>query len=689
MPWLEHYDHGVPATLTPYRDRTILDCVADTAGRLPNHPAILFKGTAISYGELERLSDACAAALQSLGVARGVRVALLLPNCPQFLIVELAAWKLGAILAPLNPLYTEAELEAALGESGAPIAVVLTRFYERIKRVQPRTAVRKVVATNIKDYFPRLLKIVFTLFREKRDGDRISLRDGDQRLASLLHHHAGAKSARVPLKPQDPAVLLMSGGTTGTPKAALGTHGAYNLTGRQVAAWIGSVLRGHEDVWLVPLPLFHVYVNVGVQAVAFANGATLALIPNPRDLRDLLATIRKVKPAFFCAVPTLYVALLNHADARPGAIDFKSIRFCFCGASALLADTKRRFEALTGGVIVEGYSLTEAMMALCANPVKGVNKIGSVGMPFPDVLVRIYDAEEGTGSSNWRSRRTRWGPAIDGRLLNRMKVGVFGSRRPTALAATHGDPAIDDDGYLFIVDRKKRHDQDERLQVWPARSRCLATHAAVAEVGVAGVGSRKGRSFTLDRAPRGETATEDDCAFCRSSSPPQSPPLASNFAPAPRRWSAKVLRRVLRDSVTRPNRPDTDASGRAPRPGGRRRRRACHGHKSCRAGAGICRRSTDRAVFRHLNSARDDGGCVVDHRAGFAGTGGRPLVGAIGKCPATTRSCRGRLSKPGIGKAEQHQPGVECRRRPSVADARSASRIAMLKSSLRFDVCRR
>ena len=200
MPWLEHYDHGVPATLTPYRDRTILDCVADTAGRLPNHPAILFKGTAISYGELERLSDACAAALQSLGVARGVRVALLLPNCPQFLIVELAAWKLGAILAPLNPLYTETELEAALGESGAPIAVVLTRFYERSKRVQPKTAVRKVVATKIKDYFPRMLKILFTLFREKRDGDRISLRDGDHRLASLPTI-TGAKPARVPPKP--------------------------------------------------------------------------------------------------------------------------------------------------------------------------------------------------------------------------------------------------------------------------------------------------------------------------------------------------------------------------------------------------------------------------------------------------------------------------------------------------------
>src|SRR5258706_7367723 len=132
-PWLEHYDHGVPATLAPYPDRTLLDCVADTARRLPNHPAILFKGAAISYGALERLSDACAGALQALGVVRGDRVAVLLPNCPQFVIVELAVWKLGAILAPLNPLYTESELETALGESGATVVVALTRYYERIK----------------------------------------------------------------------------------------------------------------------------------------------------------------------------------------------------------------------------------------------------------------------------------------------------------------------------------------------------------------------------------------------------------------------------------------------------------------------------------------------------------------------------------------------------------------------------
>jgi long-chain acyl-CoA synthetase len=561
-PWLEHYDHGVPGTLTPYEDRTLLDCVSDMARRLPDHPAILFKGTTISYGALDRLSDACAAALQSIGVLRGDRVALVLPNCPQFVIVELAVWKLGAVLAPLNPLYTEAELETALGESGATAAVVLTRFYGRIKRVQPRTSLRQVVATSIKDYFPPLLKLLFTLFREKPDGDRIVLATGDHSLMSLIDRHSGAKPARAPLKPQDPAVLLMSGGTTGTPKAALGRHDAYNFTGRQVTAWIGSVLRGHEDVWLVPLPLFHVYVNVGVQAVAFANGATLALVPNPRDLPDLLATIRKVKPAFFCAVPTLYVALLNHADARPGAIDFTSIRFCFCGASALLADTKRRFEALTGGVIVEGYSLTEAMMALSANPVKGVNKIGSVGMPFPDVLVRIYDADEGTRilATGEVGEVAVWGRQLMAGYWNRPEetaavlrdhVDADGTRR---WLHTGDLGYLDSDGYLFIVDRKKDLIKTSGLQVWPREiEEVLATHASVAEVGVAGVTDPvKGEvvhAWVVLRA--GQTVSEEDLrAFCRAKLAPYKVPARVEFrTELPKTMVGKVLRRALRDSV--------------------------------------------------------------------------------------------------------------------------------------------
>jgi long-chain acyl-CoA synthetase len=564
-PWLGHYDSGVAASLTPYPQRTLLDYVSEAARRAPNHPAILFKGSALSYGALERLSDACAAAFHALGITRGDRVALLLPNCPQFIVAELGAWKVGAIVAPLNPLYAEAELESALRESGATTIVCLTRYYERIKRVQPKTALRQVIATNIKDHFPRLLRLLFTLVREKRDGDRVALEAGDHDLQTLLGRHSGAAPVRAAVTPGDPAVLLMSGGTTGTPKAALGTHASYGYTATQITAWIGSVLRGERDVWLVPLPLFHVYVNVGVQAVAFANGATLALVPNPRDLPDLLATIRKVKPAFFCAVPTLYITLLNHADSRPGAVDFTSIRFCFCGASALLADTKRRFEALTGGIIIEGYSLTEAMMALCANPVRGMNKTGSVGMPFPDVLVRIYDADEGTrvlpagevgeiAICGLQLMDGYWNRPEETAEVLRDHADAEGTRR---WLHTGDLGHLDEDGYLFIVDRKKDMIKTSGFQVWPREvEEVLATHPAVAEVGVAGVSDPvKGEvvhAWIVLRA--GQDVSEQDLrSFCRERLAPYKVPARVEFrSELPKTMVGKVLRRALRESVTPP-----------------------------------------------------------------------------------------------------------------------------------------
>jgi long-chain acyl-CoA synthetase len=564
-PWLGHYDPGVNATLAPYPTRTLLDYVSESAARDPHHPAILFKGATLTYRQIEQLSDACAAAFASLGIRRGDRIALLLPNCPQFVIAELGTWKIGAIVAPLNPLYAEAELETALRESGATAIVTLTRFYHRIKQLQTRTQLRHVIATNIKDYFPVVLKLLFTLVREKRDGDRVTIAAGDHDLLSLLSRHANDRVPRASLALGDPAVLLMSGGTTGTPKAALGAHGVYTYTGIQIRNWNASVLRGAEDVCLVPLPLFHVYANVGIQALAFVNGSTLALVPNPRDLDDLLATIRRVKPAFFSGVPTLFIALMNHRDVQSGKVDFKSIRVCFSGAAALLADTKQRFETLTGGRIVEGYSLTEAMMALCVNPVGGQNKLGSVGMPLPDVLVRIYDADEGTRALPANEVGEI---AISGLQL---MDGYWNRPEETALALrTHSDADgtrrwlhtgdlgyLDEDGYVFIVDRKKDMIKTSGFQVWPREvEEVLATHPSVAEVGVAGVGDPiKGEVVHAWIVVRqGHTATEDELrSFCKSRLAPYKVPAHVEFRlELPKTMVGKVLRRALKASATLP-----------------------------------------------------------------------------------------------------------------------------------------
>src|SRR3954462_12550197 len=239
---LAHYDPEVPASLAPYSDRTMLDALGDFARTQPNRSALLFKGARVTYGELDQLSDACASAFAALGVTRGDRVGLLLPNCPQFVIAQFGAWKIGAIVAPLNVIYTEAELEGPLRDHGIDTVVTLTRFYDRVKRVQARTGVRRVIATNIKEYFPPLLRMLFTLFRETRDGDRIRLQPGDHDFAHLLLVNRGRKPPAAAPRSADHAVLLMSGGTTGTPKAVLGSHAAYVIAGQQIKSWNASAL---------------------------------------------------------------------------------------------------------------------------------------------------------------------------------------------------------------------------------------------------------------------------------------------------------------------------------------------------------------------------------------------------------------------------------------------------------------
>jgi long-chain acyl-CoA synthetase len=416
------------------------------------------------------------------------------------------------------------------------------------------------VATNIKEYFPPLLRLLFTLFRETRDGDRVSLRPGDHDFAHLLlvNRHRRAPGAMV--EPGDPAVVLMSGGTTGTPKGVVGTHASYVYAGLQIRSWNASALRGPDDVLFLPLPLFHVYGNVGVQALSIINNSAIALVPNPRDLSDLLATLRRVKPSFFNGVPTLYNALLNHADVVSGKIDFTSIQLCFSGASALLAETKSRFESMTGGRIVEGFSLTEAMMALCVNPVKGPNKIGSVGMPLPDVRVRIFDAEQGTRvlAANEIGEVALAAPQLMRGYLNRPEetaavlrehLDEDGARR---WLHTGDLGYLDEDGYLFIVDRMKDLIKTSGYQVWPREiEEVLAMHPAIAEVGVAGVPDpAKGeavKAWAVLRA--GHSVTEEQLrAFCREKLAPYKVPSKIEFRPdLPKTMVGKVLRRALRD----------------------------------------------------------------------------------------------------------------------------------------------
>jgi long-chain acyl-CoA synthetase len=559
-PWLAHYDPDVTHTLVPYPDDTLLDRLGLLARDHGARPALLFKGATMSYATLDAESTACAAALASLGIAKGDRVALLLPNCPQFLIAEFGVWKAGGIVVALNPTYSDRELEQSLESTRATAVVTLTPFYERVVRVRGRTMVRHLIATSIKEHLPPVTRLLFTLFREKKDGHRITLREGDLWLRDLLRAHRRSPRPPVTVGPDDRAVVLSSGGTTGTPKGVVGLHRHYMAAGLQLYEWTKSAKKPW-DVIMLPLPLFHVYANVGVQPLAFVGPNPLSLVPNPRDIDDLLRTIAKVKPAFFNGVPSLYTAILKHPDVRAGKIDLRSIRLCFSGSAALMADTKREFEEKTGARIVEGYSLTEGMMACCINPVNGPNKLGSIGMPLPDVAARIVDADTGT-------RDLATGEV--GELLisapQRMD-GYWNNPGETAEALTTdsegvvwlrtGDLAyLDEDGYVFLVDRKKDMIKTSGFQVWPREiEEIITAHPAVLEVGVAGIADPvKGevaKAWVVLKPDR-QASADELRAYCRERLAPYKVPAQVVFrSELPKTMVGKVLRRALVEEETR------------------------------------------------------------------------------------------------------------------------------------------
>jgi long-chain acyl-CoA synthetase len=451
------------------------------------------------------------------------------------------------MIAPKNPLYTDRELVEALGASRPSVAIVLSSFYERVKHLQSQTTVRRVISTNIKEYLPPLLRLLFTLFRERKEGYRVTLRDGDRQFAAMLRE---GKPATGRPAPEDPAILLMSGGTTGTPKAVVSAHRSLVMSGLQFDAWLREALDGPSPSLMLPLPLFHTYACAGAQSITITEGIPLILVPNPRDTADVVKTIHHEKPALFTAVPALFTALLQHPLVRSGQADFSSIRGCFSGAAALMAETKRRFEALTGGTIVEGYSLTEATMACTGNPLRGANKIGSVGMPMPDVFVKIVKADDAT---------VELPPREVGEIVMQapqLMLGYWNAPEETAemlrdgLLYTGDLGYLDEDGYLFIVDRKKDLIKTSGFQVWPREiEQVLETHPAVAEAGVGGVKDERQSEIPVAWVVlrEGATATPEELrSWCRQS-------LAGYKVPArvhirkelPKTLIGKILRREL------------------------------------------------------------------------------------------------------------------------------------------------
>jgi long-chain acyl-CoA synthetase len=560
-PWLKEYDSGVPATID-YPHVPLPQFLLDTAAKYPNKTALVFGNVveplgnalmdaSMSYGQLLEQTQRFAAALQELGVEKGDRVALWLPNCPQFVIAYYATLMVGGIVVPCNPSYVAREIRHQMNDSGAKVSVVLSMVYPIMKQVRRETQVEKVIVANIKEYFPGLLKFLFTMAKEKKEGHFQDISgDADTYWFQDLLAQAPAQPRPVEVKPEDTGVFMYTGGTTGVSKGAQLTHRNLVANALQVRSWMSDSKEG-EEVMMAALPLYHSYsMTVCMNHTVYLAGKII-LIPDPRVLDHVLKSISKHKATLFPGVPALYVSITNYRDI--GKYDLSSVRACISGAAGLPPEVQEGFERLTGGKLVEGYGLSEATPVTHCNPIYGKRKEGSwIGIPFPDTESVVMDLETGEKAlqSGEIGELCIRGPQVMKGYWN-MPTETANSLRGGWLHT--GDIArMDTDGFFQIVDRKK----DMILgtggfNIYPREVEdVLYEHPKVLEAAVAGVplGQEKGervKAYVVLRP--GQTATEEEIIqYCRDNLAYYKVPKFVEFRDElPKTTVGKILRRVL------------------------------------------------------------------------------------------------------------------------------------------------
>ena len=552
--WLKNYDKGVPTTIE-YPKVPLFHFLEEAARKYPDRACTIFKGAVISYREMNALTDHMAAALvEEMGVKKGDRVGLFMPNTPQFMIAYFGILKAGGVVVAVNPTYPVDEILIPVNDANIEVMFTLSRFYDRLKTVRERSKLKRIIVTNIKETLPPITRLLFTLVKEKKEGDRVeSLASGDVWMKDLLAKHANSPKPNVEVSPDDTALFQYSGGTTGTPKGAVAMHRNVVANTLQIKSWMTGLVEGGEVV-LMGIPLFHVYGMVAGMNFGMVIGASLVMVPNARDLKDVLVNISKYKASIFPGVPLLYNGLNNHADVKAGKYDLSSIKACISGSAPLMRETKEEFERLTGGKLFEAYGLSEAPTGTHCNPLNGENKVGSIGMPLPDMDVRIINLDDGETEMPQGE--------IGEIIINGPQVMKGYHNMPTETANVlrqwkgqtwlfTGDIArMDEDGYFYIVDRKKELIKPGGFQVWPREvEEAIMDHPKVLEVGVGGIPDPQ-RGETVKAwivVKPGETLTEAELkAFCKEHLAPYKVPTHYEFrSELPKTTVGKILRREL------------------------------------------------------------------------------------------------------------------------------------------------
>ena len=546
-PWTRHYDEGVPATLI-YPDATMHSFLDDAAESYPDSIATIFFNAKRTYRSISDDAWRFANGLRKLGVKKGDRVAILLPNTPQFIVAFYGALRAGAIVVPCNPLYTVPELRHQLADSGAQTLVALSRLYPVAKAAREGTNVKNMIVTNIKEEMPLVLRTLFTLAKEKKDGHRQPFKGDPGAVAFREVLDAPAEPFDAGVTKDDIALLQYTGGTTGVSKGAMLSHRALVANTLQCRAWHVHVHDG-QGVGMAVMPFFHVYGLTVVMGQAVQAAGAMLLEPQ-FELERVLKDIAKHKPQTFSGAPRIYNAIINSPLATK--YDLRSIDACVSGSAPLLVETHKKFVALTGANLVEGYGLTEAAPVTHCNPLygKGKQKTGSIGVPYPDVECKIVDSETGL-------REMAVGEP--GELILRgpqLMDGYYNRPDETALTIRDGwlytgDIAtVDADGYYAIVDRKKEMIIVSGFNVYPREvEEALASHPAVMDSAAIGkphpIKGEEVKAFVVLKP--GEKATPEELiAHTRTQLAPFKVPHEIEFRDSlPKTLIGKTLRRQL------------------------------------------------------------------------------------------------------------------------------------------------
>ncbi|MEK3933971.1 long-chain-fatty-acid--CoA ligase [Sporosarcina sp. FSL W7-1349] len=548
-PWLDLYPPEISKTLE-YEKVPIQDYLTRAGTKYSDKVAIHFLGKEITYKEFYESSLKFANYLKSIGIEKGDRVAIMLPNCPQSAIAYFGILYVGGIVVQTNPLYTERELEYQMKDSGAKVIISLDILFPRISKIRKNTELEHVVITGIKDYLPFPKNLIYPFIQKKEHGVQVKVEHrGMNHLFTEIMKTAKPEKISYPFDyDEDVALLQYTGGTTGPPKGVMLTHANLTSNVRMCDEWLYDCEEGKEVVMGI-IPFFHVYGMTTVLVLTVMLSNKMVLIPK-FDFESALKAIDKQKPTLFPGAPTIYIGLLNHPDIAK--YDLSSIRACISGSAALPIEVQEKFERITGGKLVEGYGLTETSPVTHANFVWAKNRVkGSIGVPWPDTDVIILGPESTEPLPNGEIGEIAIkGPQVMKGYWNRPEDTEQTFRDGWLLTGDLG--YMDDEGYFYVVDRKKDMIIASGFNIYPREiEEVLYEHQDVQECVVAGVPDPY-RGETVKAyivLKEGSSVTEKELDdYCRANLAAFKVPRIYEFRDElPKTAVGKILRRVLVD----------------------------------------------------------------------------------------------------------------------------------------------